>query len=86
MQEQKGAAGTELEEAWGKAWSCSEKPPGQYVGSIMKGDKTYFFYKQDQEYFYETNYDRKIKKEQRERRINSECRLAKSKNKTERCG
>lgn len=86
MQEQKGAAEAELEEAWGKAWSCSEKPPGIYIGSIMKGDKTYFFYKAGQEYFYETNYDRKIRKEQRERRINHECRLDKSKNKVERCG
>ncbi len=86
MQEQKGAAGTELEEAWGKAWSCSERPPGVYIGSITKGDRTYFFYKTEQEYYYETNYDRKIKKERRERRINNERGLAKSKNKSERCG
>lgn len=86
MQEQKGATKAELEKAWGKAWSRSDKPPGIYIGSIMKGDKTYYFYKTDQEYFYETNYDRKIRKEQRERRLNNECRLGKSKSKNERCG
>lgn len=86
MQEQKGAAETELEEAWGKAWSCSDKPPGIYIGSMMKGDKTFFFYKSGQEYFYETNYDRRVRKEQRERKLNNECRLGKPHSKNERCG
>ena len=34
----------------------------------MKGDKTYFFYKQGQEYFYETDFDRKMREKERERK------------------
>lgn len=77
MQEQKGAS-NELEEAWGKAWSCSGRPPGIYIGNVCKGKRRYYFYKQGQEYFYETDYDREIRLEQRERRRNHEQRLGKA--------
>jgi hypothetical protein len=77
MQEQKGAT-TELEEAWGKAWSCSGSPPGIYIGSFCKGGRRYYFYKQGQEYFYETDFDREMRAEQRERRRNREQRMGKT--------
>jgi len=68
MQEQKGATETELEEAWGKAWSCSDKPPGKYIGPLTQGKKIYHFYKQGQEYFYETDFDRETRVKEKEKR------------------
>lgn len=68
MQEQKGT--TELEAAWGKAWSCSGSPPGIYIGSFCRGGRRFYFYRQGQDYFYETDYDREMRTIQRERRLN----------------
>lgn len=58
----------ELEEALGKAWSCSERPPGKYIGSITKGSRTFYFYKNGLEYFYETGFDREMREKLRERK------------------
>lgn len=60
----------ELEEALGIAWSCSERPPGKYIGSITKGSRTFYFYKNGLEYFYETDFDREMKQKEKERRWN----------------
>lgn len=61
----------ELEEALGKAWSCSERPPGKYIGYITKGSRTFYFYKNGLEYFYETGFDREMREKLRERKRRS---------------
>ena len=66
---QKGVS-NELEEAWGKAWSCSGRPPGVYIGNMTKGATRFYFYKQGQDYYYETDFDREMRIIQRERRAN----------------
>lgn len=70
MKQQEGAS-TELELAWGIAWSCSGSPPGDYIGNVCKGGRRYYFYRQGKEYYYENDYDREMRK--RERRV-YECR------------
>ena len=77
MQEQEEVS-KQLQEAWGKAWSCSGKPPGVYIGTVCKGGKNYYIYKQGQEYAYETDFDREMREKERERKCSREQRMGKT--------
>jgi hypothetical protein len=47
----------DLAEAWGNAWSYDGRPPGKYIGSIKRGNITFYYYKNGQDYYYENDYD-----------------------------
>ena len=47
----------ELKEAWGNAWSYDGRPPGEYIGAVKKGNRTFYYYKHGQNYYYENDYD-----------------------------
>ncbi|WP_143318898.1 hypothetical protein [Clostridium sp. HBUAS56010] len=68
----------ELMEALGNAWSCSDRPPGKYIGSMVRGGKNYYYYKNGLEYYYETDFDREMRQKAKERRWNREQRMGKT--------
>lgn len=58
----------ELREAQGKAWSTPGPPPGKYIGTIIKGNMAYHYYKDGRNYYYENDFDIEMRKKVRERR------------------
>lgn len=62
-----------LETARSNAWSSSEAPRGRLIGQETSGSKTYYFYQEETEdgpvYWYETDYDREMRKKEREQRF-----------------
>lgn len=49
-----------LKIAWENAWSVpgGERPHGEYIGKIKTEHQTYYFYKDQDKYWYETEYGR----------------------------
>lgn len=62
----------ELKEARKEAWSWPgpDHPPGDYIGSVSSAiaGRTFFFYRNGQDYYYETDYDMSIRHEQKLKR------------------
>lgn len=51
---------TELKIAWENAWSIppGERPRGEYIGNVKTEYGIYYFYKENNNYWYETEYSR----------------------------
>ena len=61
----------DMERIMNIARSLPDGPRGKYIGAVAKGRTTYFFYKDGKEYFYETDYDRRRRKELKNARSRS---------------
>jgi len=76
----------EVKEKIEEARSFPNEPPGMYIGSENRNGRMYHYYKNGLEYFYETDYDREMRAQQRERKWNRERRVGKTYSQDERCG
>ena len=61
----------DLEKIWKQARSLPDGPRGKYIGAMRKEANTFFFYEDRGEYFYETDYDRRRRKELKNARSRS---------------
>lgn len=58
----------ELQEAWENAWSTPGQPPGAYIGSVERAGEIFYFYQEGQKHWFETEYSRRKRKEQAEKK------------------
>ena len=67
----RGGTMEDLDKIWEQARSLPDGPRGRYIGAKHTEYNTYFFYEDGEEYFYETDYDRRRRKELKNARSRS---------------
>lgn len=59
---------SELIKGFGQAWSFSGDPPGRYIGTVTQAGRNFYIYKNGQEYFYDTDFDREMRESEKKKR------------------
>ena len=69
-----GKVNIELQKAMGEAVTFSgSKPPGEYIGCKKTERTIFYYYKDGNAYWFETEYDRKLRDEE-EKKKQTQCR------------